>query len=693
MSQPKRFFPRIFRAQTVARLTLASLVALSLCHSVTFSAFAVDFPTSGPPVETGLRPLSNYGQIQNVQSYSSNPFWNPSSPYNQRMPVPVYAQGTALSAADCRAAVSSVVAMQCAARKNCSGLRLDDVRPGILQTLASLPGNNYVTACGGFVDEVFAAYMAQNQNLAGAAAFPTSFPGMGGGAASGNKEFKVENPYPYQLTTFQKNWLGRANELSGLQAQNADSTALVATQMPKTFDNLTFAERNQILAAGYAQWQCDPKTGKNCAYVIPHFETDSEALVRETQDAVNRQAKVAAETAAATAQVNAEAAIAKAKNQALKDSDLAAWCAAYPIECETERDVYKNDMCVNGADTLAKGQTIQFKDKYDNNAVRTLTRADCDLLKASATIRAKEQAIKEKAAADAKAAADKKAAADLDKLFNTNGKAWCEQVGNDKCQAAIMLERAQCCTKWENADYLLATKPEDLKCVSKIIEDINNTGKDFKGKDILPDLTKEQCLIAMGKTTPDQYRQDEDARKAAAEEQKKVDQAALDQCKLDLQAAIDKADINGIDIGNEAKTDINAITTNEDCQIHLSVVNRLVQKEDNKGQKVQKETTRLNSCINYLSSKIPKSAINKESPPSPFDQLFELNHDSCQSILDNFVKPETKNNSDCVYLINNKIEFQFGIDVKPNAYGIIVTIWQWGTSCNFKYDGSNWSLK
>ena len=35
--------------------------------------------------------FSDYGQIQNVQNYSSNPFWSPNAPYNQRFPQPVYA--------------------------------------------------------------------------------------------------------------------------------------------------------------------------------------------------------------------------------------------------------------------------------------------------------------------------------------------------------------------------------------------------------------------------------------------------------------------------------------------------------------------------------------------------------------------------------------------------------------------------
>ena len=278
-------------------------------------ARAVDFPSN-----QGQRPFSQYGQIQNVQSYSSNPFYNPSSPYNQRFPVPVYAQGTELTAGECRAAVSSVVAMHCAQRNNCTGLRLTDIRPAVLQSLATLPGHNYVSACSGFVDEVFNEYMAQNQNLGGTTAFPSA--SAYGGGTTQKAEFKVENPYPYQYNTFQKGWGERANELAGLQAQNADSIKLVATEMPKTFEDLSFTERNQILAAGYAPWQCDPKTGKGCAYKPIEIETNQQMYTRLAEELQAQQQMAEAE---------AEAADSKAKIEKLKD--YCGWCRNHLSEC------------------------------------------------------------------------------------------------------------------------------------------------------------------------------------------------------------------------------------------------------------------------------------------------------------------------------------------------------------------------
>ena len=102
----------------------------ALCFAP-FAAQAVDFPSPGL--------LSNYGQIQNVQSYSSNPFNHPDSPYNQRMPVPVYVQGTELTAADCKPVVAGLVAQQCAMMNNCAGKRVSDIRPAIMVQLSNIP--------------------------------------------------------------------------------------------------------------------------------------------------------------------------------------------------------------------------------------------------------------------------------------------------------------------------------------------------------------------------------------------------------------------------------------------------------------------------------------------------------------------------------------------------------------------------
>ena len=105
--------------------------------------------------------FSDYGQIQNVQYYSSNPFWSPNSPYNQRMPQPIFVQGTDVKAEDCIPIVQSLVSVQCMVRDNCKNATLADIRPEIMVQLSKLPGNNYVSACSGYLDGIFESYVAQ----------------------------------------------------------------------------------------------------------------------------------------------------------------------------------------------------------------------------------------------------------------------------------------------------------------------------------------------------------------------------------------------------------------------------------------------------------------------------------------------------------------------------------------------------
>lgn len=282
--------------------------------------FAVDFPTAGNAnagttaragQPSGTQLFSQYGQIQNVQSYSSNPFFNKDSPYNQRLPVPVYVTGTELTAAECRAAVASVVAMQCSMQNNCNGMRVQDIRPYVVQSLATLPGHNYVTACGGYIDTVFEDYMKQSQNLGtGTVAFPTTT-----NAPNTEREFKIDNPYEPQMPTFKKEIFGRIVELDTLQKQNADDTKLVATQMPKTFEDLSFTERNAILADGYAEWKCDPATGRGCTYRPVKIETDLERYTREANEATEKQAAMEAKAKMEESRVKIE-----------KSQDYCAWC-------------------------------------------------------------------------------------------------------------------------------------------------------------------------------------------------------------------------------------------------------------------------------------------------------------------------------------------------------------------------------
>lgn len=105
--------------------------------------------------------FSDYGQIQNVQYYSSNPFWSPNSPYNQRPPQPVYFDGPDVKDDTCMSIVSALVSVQCMTRDNCKNTQLSEIRPEIMVQLSKLPGNNYVSACAGYLDGIFDAYIKQ----------------------------------------------------------------------------------------------------------------------------------------------------------------------------------------------------------------------------------------------------------------------------------------------------------------------------------------------------------------------------------------------------------------------------------------------------------------------------------------------------------------------------------------------------
>ena len=224
---------------------------------VTFASTASHAAVSS--LSTGgsnIRPISQYGLIQNVQDYSSNPFWTPGSPYNQKFPQAVYVDGPELNTADCQSAVGTLVSSYCSANNDCIGLTLSDIRPFVMLQLSRMPGHNYASSCSGFIDSEFESYVAEHSS-----AVPNknvSFPG----ATEVNPdfdapEFKLENPYEYQDGTWKgeewkKEKRERYNELKDLQAQNGAGTERLAkSDFPTTFADLSFTERNEIKAAGY----------------------------------------------------------------------------------------------------------------------------------------------------------------------------------------------------------------------------------------------------------------------------------------------------------------------------------------------------------------------------------------------------------------------------------------------------------
>lgn len=208
--------------------------------------------------------FSDYGQIQNVQNYSSNPFWSPNSPYNQRQPQPVYVQGADLNTEDCVKVVQPLVAVQCVARDNCKNTQLADIRPAIMVQLSNLPGHNYVSACSGFIDGIFDSYVAQygnsipNRQVAFPAATvpnPTvTTPTPTANAPSTAPQ--IQNPYKAPTPQWQQEMDERSRELEELQRQNsAGNNELSATAFPGTYDDLSFSAKMGLLQDSYEPYK------------------------------------------------------------------------------------------------------------------------------------------------------------------------------------------------------------------------------------------------------------------------------------------------------------------------------------------------------------------------------------------------------------------------------------------------------
>ena len=190
--------------------------------------------------------FSEYGQIQNVQNYSTNPFWSPNAPYNQRLPQPVYVQGADLTAEDCISVVQSLVSVQCMARDNCKNTELSDVRPAIMVQLSNLPGHNYVSACSGYIDGIFESYVQQYSNTLPNR--PTAFPEAttpNPNLDNDDNTIQFENPYKRKIPKWGQEQAERAKELETLQRQNGTGNEhhLTQTDFPATYADLSFSER------------------------------------------------------------------------------------------------------------------------------------------------------------------------------------------------------------------------------------------------------------------------------------------------------------------------------------------------------------------------------------------------------------------------------------------------------------------
>ena len=204
--------------------------------------------------QTTSVPFSQHGQIQNVQTYSSNPFWNPNGPYNQRMPQAVYVDGPEINAGDCQRVVSALVANVCTNMNNCVGTQLSDVRPTLMLQLSQLPGHNYATSCAGYIDSEYESYVKQYGHAGastGAVAFPSATT-----PSNTNQQIEIKNPFEPQIPQWQQDIIERTQELENLQAQNGGNMGkLEKADFPTTFADLSFSERMDIKAEGYEPYK------------------------------------------------------------------------------------------------------------------------------------------------------------------------------------------------------------------------------------------------------------------------------------------------------------------------------------------------------------------------------------------------------------------------------------------------------
>lgn len=196
---------------------------------------------------TSSNPFSQYGLIQGVQNYSSNPFWSPDAPYNMRMPVPVYVNGPDINTGECQTVVANLVANTCAALNNCRGTRLSDIRPSVMLALSRMPGNrNYATACMGYIDTAYSKYMNSNAGkLDSSARFPTyAIPNPTTNTASASTTTSAAPKWQTEMDA-------RAAELESFHSQTTDPASLGSVPFPTTYADVPFEKRIENEKLGY----------------------------------------------------------------------------------------------------------------------------------------------------------------------------------------------------------------------------------------------------------------------------------------------------------------------------------------------------------------------------------------------------------------------------------------------------------
>jgi len=226
-------------------------------------------------------------QIQNVQDYSSNPFWTPGGPYNQQViPTPIFVRGPQLGAAECQSAVASAIWTQCQFRNNCAGLRAEDIRHGVIMELSNRRDANYVGACAAFIEPMFEQFRQQTAGMVRQTGFPAPTRPLNmsqpGPATAGAWS------YHNQLPQHELDQEMRQRQMDTLRQQNEPRPQMFVAQMPMTFDDLSFVERMEITREGFqhaAVGQYQQFAGHNRTGMGFDLESDEQMAQRQTLEA------------------------------------------------------------------------------------------------------------------------------------------------------------------------------------------------------------------------------------------------------------------------------------------------------------------------------------------------------------------------------------------------------------------------
>ena len=200
-------------------------------------------------------PFSQYGVIQNVQKYSTQPGYDPNGPYNMRMPQPVYATGPKIDSEDCQTIVYNLIISQCAPLNNCASTTLQEIRPAVLLQLSRISDGNYISSCSGYLDTAFEQYKA-NYTTSGPSGY-TAFPDATAPNVNAyDSELEFYNPFTPNVPDWAKEMQERKKELESLQSQNgASNVGLQRASFPTTYADLSFAERISNEAKGYEPYK------------------------------------------------------------------------------------------------------------------------------------------------------------------------------------------------------------------------------------------------------------------------------------------------------------------------------------------------------------------------------------------------------------------------------------------------------